>query len=114
MPIGILTKINWRQTLDPNPGIWDSPITMSLGVGGNCRHFDPMWTALPEAAKSCYELISCGCKKGCNVRCKCKNASLKYTALCGCDGDCSEWFKTMLNWYVSVLFDLPVFCWYCQ
>ena len=26
------------------------------------------WTILPEASKICYELVSCGCKKGCVSR----------------------------------------------
>ncbi|ELU07992.1 hypothetical protein CAPTEDRAFT_216620 [Capitella teleta] len=48
----------------------------------------PLWTSLPEAAKCCYELIHCGCKKGCNGRCKCKKAGLKCTSLCVCGGGC--------------------------
>ena len=27
----------------------------------------PMWTVLPEAAKSCHELVKCGCRKSCKV-----------------------------------------------
>lgn len=49
----------------------------------------PLWTTLPEASISSRELISCGCKKGCAGRCKCKKAALKCTALCQCSGrDC--------------------------
>ena len=48
----------------------------------------PFWTDLPQAAKSCYELIKCGCKKGCIRNCKCRNTQLKCTALCACGGDC--------------------------
>ena len=29
-----------------------------------------MWTTLPEASQSCYELIHCGFKKGCTKRCR--------------------------------------------
>ena len=47
-----------------------------------------IWTILPEASKSCHELIHCRCKKGCTGRCKCAKAGLKCTALCFCSGDC--------------------------
>ena len=52
--------------------------------------YEPNWTTLPEAAEACYELVSCKCKKGC-VRCrKCKKAALECTALCACEGNCSQ------------------------
>ncbi len=38
--------------------------------------------------KQCYELMRCGCKKGCTQWCKCVKASLKCTALCHCGGKC--------------------------
>ena len=41
-------------------------------------------TKLPKAAHSCYELVSCKCKKRCVKRCKCKKAALECTALCVC------------------------------
>ena len=41
----------------------------------------PVWTVLPQAQESCYELIHCGCKKGCNGQCKYRKANLKCTAL---------------------------------
>ena len=45
--------------------------------------WQPLWTILPEASLSCYELIHCGCKKGCTTRqCKCVKAALQCTALC--------------------------------
>ena len=53
--------------------------------------WQPFWTTLPEASQSCYELIRCGCLKGCRGRCKCKKVELKSTVLCGCDGDCTDW-----------------------
>jgi hypothetical protein len=52
--------------------------------------YKPYWTTLPEASKGCCELISCKCKKGCVGRCKCKNAALECTALCACEGECSQ------------------------
>ena len=36
--------------------------------------WQPFWTTLPEASQSCYELIRCGCLKGCCGRCKCKRS----------------------------------------
>ena len=50
--------------------------------------YEPHWTTLQEASKTCYELISCGCKKRCRTRCKCKKAGLQCTALCKCEGEC--------------------------
>ena len=64
------------QTGPPMGGLWSR-----LG-------WQPLWTTLPEASQSCYELIHCGCKKGCTNRCKCKKSALKCTALCSCSGDC--------------------------
>ncbi|KAK3732423.1 hypothetical protein QZH41_018359, partial [Actinostola sp. cb2023] len=31
----------------------------------------PVWTTLPQAQQSCYELIHCSCKKACRGLCKC-------------------------------------------
>ena len=50
--------------------------------------YTPLWTTLPEASTTCYELVSCGCKKGCRNRCKCNKASLQCTGLCFCEGEC--------------------------
>ena len=46
-----------------------------------------LWTTLPQAAKSCYESIHCGCTRGCVGCCKCVKAGLKCTALCVCSGE---------------------------
>ena len=32
------------------------------------------WTALPKVAKSCRELIHCGCQKSCRGPCRCHKA----------------------------------------
>ena len=37
---------------------------------------------------TCYDLIHCGCNKGCSGRYKCIKANLQCTALCLCGGDC--------------------------
>ncbi|KAK6169757.1 hypothetical protein SNE40_020746 [Patella caerulea] len=76
----------WGQTLIaqaelPSPTDWGW-IRNDEGL------YKPLWTTLPEAAKSCSELISCKCKKGCKNRCTCKKASLKCSPLCLCHGEC--------------------------
>jgi hypothetical protein len=50
----------------------------------------PFWTSLSEAAKSCKELIKCGCKVSCRGLCKCHKASLPCTDLCICQGSCYQ------------------------
>ena len=76
----------WGQTLLPQPAL---PSPCSWGwIKTDDGLYQPNWTTLPEASKTCYELISCGCKKGCRNRCKCKKAALKCTALCWCEGEC--------------------------
>ena len=50
----------------------------------------PFWTTLPEASKSCYELIHCGCKKGCRAQWKCVKVMSKCTAQYACSGDCQD------------------------
>ena len=52
--------------------------------------WQPFWSTLPDVGKCCPELVKCGCKKGCNKRCKCVKAGLKCTALCFCDGICDR------------------------
>lgn len=75
----------WGQVLVPQPLL---PSPNSWGWIKNDGLYEPLWTTLPEASKTCYELISCGCQKGCRNRCKCKKAALKCTALCKCEGEC--------------------------
>ena len=48
----------------------------------------PVWSELPEILESCRELVSCGCKKGCTSRCKCKKENLPCSHLCKCFGKC--------------------------
>ena len=56
----------------------------------NDGQWNPMWSTLPQAQKSCYELIHCSCKKACRGLCKCTKANLECTALCACGGDCYD------------------------
>ena len=70
----------WGQTLVPAPEL---PSPTSWGWTKNeDGMYHPHWTRLPEAAKTCYELISCKCKMGCANCFKCKKAALECTALC--------------------------------
>lgn len=76
----------WGQALVPEPVL--PPPTDWGWHRSDDGPYTPLWTTLPEASKTCYELVSCGCKKGCRNRCKCKNASLQCTGLCFCEGEC--------------------------
>lgn len=72
----------WNQALIPYP---DLPSPADWGWKKDQTGWQPV---LPEASRSCSELIRCGCKKGCTGRCKCFKVALKCTALCFCSGDC--------------------------
>ena len=71
-----------QQTL-PSPSDWG-------WVADSSSHWKPLWTTLPDVAKCCPELLKCSCKKGCGKRCKCAKAKTMCTALCQCDGSCTE------------------------
>ena len=77
----------WNMCLSPDPQL---PDPSDWGWTKVSTEWQPFWTTLPEASKSCYELIHCGCKKGCHDRCKCVKAMLKCTSLCACSGDCQD------------------------
>jgi hypothetical protein len=77
----------WSQALVPaprlpSPGLW--------GWSATDEGWTPFWTDLPEAAISCYELVHCGCKKGCKRQCKCRSSNLQCTELCNCRGGCGD------------------------
>lgn len=77
----------WNLALVPRPFL---PSPSDWGWVDTDAGWQPLWTTLPEASQACYELVHCGCKKGCTGHCKCKKAALKCTALCSCSGDCSD------------------------
>ena len=78
----------WGQVLLPAPEL---PAATSWGwIKSEDGLHDPHWTRLPQAAQSCRELLSCKCKMGCVNRCKCKKAALECTALCLCEGECTQ------------------------
>ena len=76
----------WNKSMIPNP---EFPSPSHWGWWKDTTGWQPQWTTLPEASKSCREHIRCGCIKGCTTRCKCVKAALKCTLLCSCSGECS-------------------------
>ena len=71
----------WSRALVKNPRL---PSSADWGWVHKMGEWKPIWTTLAEAAKSCYELICCKCKKSCTERCTCVSAGLKCTALSLC------------------------------
>ena len=76
----------WGQVLLTQPVI---PSPSAWGWEKDGTSWKPKWTTLPQAKDTCYELIHCGCKKGCRGRCKCFKANLDCTGLCNCGGNCN-------------------------
>lgn len=78
----------WGQSIKssptlPTPSDWGWQLIDGL--------WQPLWITIPEAAKCCPELLSCGCKAGCATRrCKCRRADLECTSLCACNGECTR------------------------
>lgn len=52
----------WGQVLLKKPNI---PSPEHWGWLRNGEVWKPLWTTISQAKDSCYELIHCGCKKGC-------------------------------------------------
>jgi hypothetical protein len=77
----------WGQALISSPNL---PSPSEWGWTKVNTTWQPLWTTLPEASKSCNELLHCGCQKGCQKNCKCSKADLKCTELCECGGGCSR------------------------
>eukprot|EP00745_Piridium_sociabile_P014857 TRINITY_DN21914_c0_g2_i3.p1 TRINITY_DN21914_c0_g2~~TRINITY_DN21914_c0_g2_i3.p1 ORF type:complete len:617 (-),score=120.53 TRINITY_DN21914_c0_g2_i3:145-1995(-) len=75
----------WGQASLPAP---DLPDPSNWGWEQVNGQWQPFWTHLPQASKSCQELLKCGCTKGCKVNCKCVKPGLKCIAICFCNGDC--------------------------
>lgn len=75
-------------------------------VKGKDDTWEPFWSALPQAAASCQELLKCGCnpEKGCLGRCKCLKAELLCTALCKCGESCDrEQMSIQIHYNVQLL-----------
>ena len=80
----------WGQALQRAP---DLPTPCEWGwTRGSSGLWEPLWTTLPVACKSCQELIRCGCNtdRGCRGRCKCLKARMPCTSYCSCRGDCER------------------------
>ena len=77
----------WAQMMVCTPEL---PSPSDWGWVHSEHGWDICWTTLSEATVACRQLLRCGCKKGCTGQCKCVKASLQYTALCCCGGDCSR------------------------
>ena len=76
----------WGKSLVPDPVL---PSPSSWGwIKTNAGLYESHWTTLQEASKTCYDLICCGCKKGCQTNCKCKKVGLQCTVLCKYEGEC--------------------------
>ena len=79
-PIPVSCLPRWGQALTPNPGLVSPSSWGWTKTDGGL--YEPHWTTLQAVSTTCYELICCGCKKGCQINCKCRKADLQYTALC--------------------------------
>lgn len=77
----------WSQCLDLVPNL---PSPSDWGWIKDGTQWKPHWTDLQDASRHCYELIHCGCKKGCRQRCKCRSSNLPCTELCICRGACTQ------------------------
>ena len=78
----------WGQACVPSPLL---PDPSDWGWTRNAKdQWEPKWTTLAEASKSCRELLTCSCTSGCKGRCKCYRASLKCTPLCKCTVACEN------------------------
>ena len=68
------------------------PSPEDFGWSKTSGSWEPVWTMMPEAAKSCRELVKCGCKVGnrCRKKCICRNHQLPCTSLCVCGGNCRD------------------------
>ena len=83
----------WNQSLVLDP---KTPDPSDWGWRKESTGWQPFWTALPEAAKSCHELIRCKCQKGCTGRCTCVKVALACADLCFCSGD---WVRVTKLYY---------------
>ena len=78
----------WKETLVLQPSMFPHS---DWGWALQESKWTQVWMTIPEAAKSCYELLRCNCIKSCTAgRCKCRKSFLKCTSLCKCGGECDE------------------------
>lgn len=70
---GIWATSELAQQLTPNPEGW------GWTLDGDAQVLLLVWGILPMASRVLHELIKCGCKSGCGVRCSCKKAHWNCT-----------------------------------
>ena len=70
----------WSQTLLPQPAL---PSSCNWGWIKTDGLYEPLWTTLPEASKSCYELAA---RKDMSNAVNAKSR----TPLCWCEGECAR------------------------
>ncbi|XP_052128250.1 uncharacterized protein LOC113206436 [Frankliniella occidentalis] len=79
-------------------GVWLSAHIARPNLPDPCQYgwrleenYIPIYTSLPAVPESCKQLLSCGCKSGCNTGlCKCKREGEVCTMLCRCQADCGN------------------------
>ena len=77
----------WGQTLVSEPEV---PTPGEWGWEELDKKWSILWTKLPEASKSCLELLCCKCQKACRGNCKCYKRNLRCTSLCACYEQCYQ------------------------
>ena len=75
-------------------GVWGTSLVSQQNLpspqsfGWKCSDpnsdWEPVWITQGEASKECREFVKCSCRTTCTC-CKCANAILKGTLLCGCN-----------------------------
>ena len=79
----------WKLALIPRQDIPDYSLYGWL-YDERLKQWVPYWTDMPNASTACSFLTKCGCKKSCRGNCKCFKASIRCSALCGCQGGCTN------------------------
>ena len=76
----------WSKCLLPRQNL-PSPVNFGwIEVNDPTVKWEPLWMTKSQAIKEMREFVKCGCKQPC-TRCKCKDAQLICTLLCGCNCD---------------------------
>ena len=79
----------WKQSLTPQQVIPNYAL-YGWKYDERVKQWVPHWTDLADTSTACAFLVKCGCKKACHGNCKCFKAGLRCSALCGCQGGCTN------------------------
>ena len=79
----------WKVSLTKNPEYVD-PKAWGWQWNDRLQQFVPYWTELPDVSKGCRMLLQCTCKVSCSGRCGCYSNNLRCSALCACEGTCTN------------------------